>query len=118
QPLGVVKLDHLGVGLGVFRFSAQDRRPATGDGLPGVIRDLARSGQGYVRIAPDGQPLDLPLWLAVGEREGLDPLRGDPDAEAGAGSVADGVLRSARLVGPDSSVSELDSHDRLAGCVS
>src|SRR5215813_12286991 len=48
QPLGVVKLDDLGVGLGVFLFNAQDRRPAAGDGLAGVIRDLARSGQGDV----------------------------------------------------------------------
>src|SRR3954454_6681911 len=46
----------------------------------------------------------------MGEGERLDALGRDPDAEAGTGGVADGVLGGAQLVGPDAGVGELGFH--------
>ena len=63
--------------------------------------------------------MTLPCALvAVGEGERLDACRCDPDAVAGTGSVADGVLGGSRLVGPDAGVGELRFHDDVSqGCV-
>src|SRR5262249_23683244 len=94
-----------------FFFSLGTQHPwrhrrATGrDGLAGVVREFARSGQRHVRVAAEREPFDLARTLiAVGEGERLDALRGDPDAKAGAGGVADGVLDGARLVGADAGI--------------
>src|SRR5258708_5714048 len=51
-----------------------------------------------------GEGYDVFIVPPVGEREGFDALGRDPQAKAGAGGVADGVLRGARLVGADRSV--------------
>ena len=96
-------LDALGLG--------RERRAAGRDGLAGVVGELARSGQRHVRVAAEREPSDLAgALVAVGEGERLDAFGRDPDAEAGTGGVADGVLGGARLVGPEAGVGELGFH--------
>src|SRR3974390_2032156 len=106
----VVELDQLGVGLSCFfRLGALDlrrqQRAAVGDELARIVGPLARPGECQVRVAAERQPPDLAGALsAVCEGEGLYPLRRDPDAEAGAGGIADRVKGLPRLETPNNRV--------------
>jgi hypothetical protein len=96
----------------------RERNPSDLDGLAIVVRDFARFGQRHIRVAAEREPSDFARGLvAVSEGERLDALWCDPDAQAGTGGVADGVLGGARLVGPDAGVGELRFHDDVSqGC--
>ena len=116
--LGVeVEFDQLGVGLNFFLSLdvlglGRQWRAAVCCGLAAVVREFPRAGQRHVRVAAERQPSDLAgALVAVGEGERLDASRCDPDAEAGTGGIADGVLFGVRLVGPDAGVGELGFHD-------
>jgi hypothetical protein len=88
-----------------FRKAPSPRRAAVA-GTPSAQWSCGRRwpalapGQSYVRIAPQRQPHGLAAALgAVGEGERPGPVRRDPDAEAGAGLVAERVWLGARPVG-------------------
>jgi hypothetical protein len=58
----------------------------------------------------DGEAFDLAARpVAVVEGERFDAFRRDPDAQAGAGEVADGVGEGARRVGADGDIGQLFS---------
>ena len=79
-PWGLV-----GVVVGTLLFRALDARL-----VAGIVGGFARSGKRHVRIAADGQPFGLGgAPVAIRIRERLDAVRGDPDAQTGAGGIAD-----------------------------
>ena len=73
--------------------------PPLATSLRASLARSRRSGERQVWVAAERQPL-----IAVCEGEGLYPLWRDPDAEAGAGGIADRVKGLARLERPNNRI--------------